>query len=213
MVAERNMSFQSRFFPKAMLPAVALAGLLALPSKPAETHPHVWIDVVVKPQFEDGKIVAFAVDWTFDQLYSFLVVDDFDSDKNGTLDDEELESLAKASRDTLGSTGYFIRIMADNDPVQDIEFEKLTASSFLERISYHFTARLKQPLDIRTQNVTFATYDETYYIEITLNQDDPVRFEGDWPRACSYRIGRDEVNKIYFDLVAPTIVSFPCPTS
>ena len=207
------MPFLTRFSPKATLATAILAGLFVVPSTPASTHPHVWIDAVVKPQFEDGKIVAFAIDWTFDELYSFLVIDDFDSNKNGTLEDEELDTLAKASKDTLATTSYFTRIMADNEKLQNVEFENLTASSFLERISYHFTARLKEPLDIRTQNVTFATFDENYYIEITLNRDDPVRFEGDWPKACRYEIGRDEINKIYFDLVAPTVVSFPCPTS
>lgn len=202
-----------RFSLKAALSRVGLAGLLALVPATAGSHPHVWIDAVVKPQFKDGKIVAFAIDWTFDELYSFLVIDDFDSNKNGTLDGEELDALAKASVDTLAISNYFTRIMVDNERLKDISFENLTADIFLERISYHFTAQLKEPLDIRTQDVTFGTFDESYYIEILLDQNDPVRFEGDWPRACRYEIARDEVNKIYFDLVAPTIVRFPCPIS
>ncbi len=207
------MTFSSRISRNSFLPAALVAGLVTLLPKPAEPHPHVWIDAVVKPQFTDGMLTAFAIDWTFDELYSFLVLDDFDSNNNGMLDQDELDALAKASRDTLASTNYFTRITADNEPLDGVEFAALTATTQRERISYHFTAKLKQPLDLRTQNVTFATYDENYYIEILLNEDDPVRFEGDWPRACRYEIGRDEFNRIYFDLVAPTVVRFPCPTS
>ena len=207
------MTFSSRITLNGFLPAALLAGAVALLPKPAEPHPHVWIDTVVKPQFTDGMLTSFAIDWTFDELYSFLVIDDFDSNKNGTLEENELANLAKASRDTLGATNYFTRIMIDGLPLQGVDFTDLTATSQYERISYHFTAKLKQPVDLRTQDLTFATYDENYYIEILLNEDDPVRFEGDWPRACRYEIGRDEVNRIYFDLVAPTVVRFPCPTS
>lgn len=207
------MTFSPRFSSNCLLPATALAGLLALVPSPADPHPHVWIDTVVKPQFEGGQLTAFKIDWTFDELYSFLVIDDFDSNKNGTLDVEELEALAKASRDTLGAIDFFTRVTLDGEVLRSIDFENLTASSHLERISYHFTATLKEPVDIRTRDLTFATYDENYYIEILLNEDDPVRFEGDWPKACRFEIGRDEINKIYFDLVSPTVVRFPCPTS
>ncbi len=207
------MTFLPRFSRIGVLPAAALAGLVALAPKPADPHPHVWIDTVVKPQFVGGMVTAFAVDWTFDDLYSFLVIDDFDSNKNGTLDPDELAALAKASRDTLGATDYFTRITLDGERLRNLNFENLTATSYLERISYHFVIKLEAPVDPRTQDLTFATYDENYYIEILLNEQDPVRFEGDWPRACRYEIGRDEVNRIYFDLVAPTIVTFPCPTS
>lgn len=207
------MTFSPRFSLNNLLPAAALASLFSLLPSPAAPHPHVWIDTVVKPQFAGGQLTAFAVDWTFDELYSFLVIDDFDSNKNGRLDEEELEALAKASHDTLASTGFFTRITLDGEPLKNISFENLTAGSRLERITYHFTIKLEEPVDIRTQNVTFATYDENYYIEILLNEEDPVRFEGDWPKACRYEIGRDEVNRIYFDLVAPTIVRFPCLTS
>lgn len=207
------MTFSPRFSPNSLLAFAALAGLLTLLPRPADPHPHVWIDTVVKPQFVDGKLAAFKIDWTFDELYSFLVIDDFDSNKNGTLDLEELEALAKASEETLGATNFFTRVTLDNEPLRSIEFESLTASSHLERISYHFTAKLEKPVDIRTRNVSFATYDENYYIEILLNEDDPVRFEGDWPKACRFEIGQDHINKIYFDLVSPTVVRFPCLTS
>jgi tRNA threonylcarbamoyladenosine biosynthesis protein TsaE len=195
------------------LPGFLFACLLVLLPGPARTHPHVWIDAVVKPQFKDGKLTAFSLDWTFDEFYSFLVIDDFDSNKNGVLDDPELDALAKASRDTLGTTDYFLRVMVDGEKTGKIDFRDLAANVFMERVSYSFTAVLDTPLDIRVHKVTFATYDEDYYIEITLNPDDPVRFEGDWPQACRYEIGTDEVNKIYYDLVAPTVVRFPCPAS
>lgn len=213
MLGKRTMTFSPRFLPNRLLLATTAVGLMTLLPRQADPHPHVWIDTVVKPQFIEGKLAAFEIDWTFDELYSFLVIDDFDGDKNGILDGDELESLAKASMSTLGSSNFFTRVTLDNEPVRNIEFENLTASTYLERISYHFTAKLEEPVDIRTRNLTFATYDENYYIEILLNEDDPVRFEGDWPKACRFEIGRDEVNRIYFDLVAPTVVRFPCLTS
>lgn len=207
------MSFPLRVSRTGVFFAAALAGLAMLVPRPADPHPHVWIDTVVKPQFQDGLLTAFAIDWTFDDLYSFLVIDDFDSNNNGTLDPDELDALAKASRDTLAATNYFTRVMLDGENLRNLRFKNLTTSSYLERISYHFVIELDGPVDLRTQELTFATYDENYYIEILLNEADPIRFEGDWPRACHYAIGRDEDNRIYFDLVAPTIVTFPCLSS
>lgn len=77
--------------------ALFLAGLgLVTSAQQAVAHPHVFIDTalsfVLTP---DGRVEAVKVTWTYDDLYSLMIVEEggFDPDGDGKLTVQELKQL------------------------------------------------------------------------------------------------------------------------
>lgn len=59
------------------------SALLATPA-PVLAHPHVFVDAQIAPQFAaDGRIIAIKVTWTYDELYSLMIVEDHALDPEG----------------------------------------------------------------------------------------------------------------------------------
>ena len=52
-----------------------------------------------------------------------------------------------------------------------------------------------------------------YYVEVLLDQYDPVRFEGIPSGGCTYEIHEDAENPIYYGMVYPLAITLNCATS
>jgi hypothetical protein len=50
-------------------------------------------------------------------------------------------------------------------------------------------------------------------VEVLLDQDDPVRFEGIPSGGCTYEIQEDAENPIYYGMVYPLTITLNCATS
>ncbi len=73
-----------------------LALLAALAPLPAAAHPHVFIGTGVTLVLDDdNRLAAIRVTWSYDELYSLLVLEEYglDPDHDGILTSEELAAL------------------------------------------------------------------------------------------------------------------------
>ena len=108
------------------LPTAGLQALLAvvlvlaafLPPRPAAAHPHVWILANAELALRDGQIERLRLTWTFDDMYSALVVEDFDGNGDGVLDADELATLAEESRGSLKDFSFFTRFLVDGQRLE-----------------------------------------------------------------------------------------------
>lgn len=75
---------------------------------PLAAHPHAWVSfktsIIVN---EKGEATAIREHWLFDKLYSVYALQDFDPNKNGKVDPEELVQLAEENVSNLKEFGYF----------------------------------------------------------------------------------------------------------
>ncbi|MGH1457397.1 MAG: DUF1007 family protein [Paracoccaceae bacterium] len=95
----------SRLFPapRAMRPmsAAALSVAAALcaggfTAAPAAAHPHIFVETGLKLELDgEGRLIGVEVTWTYDELYSLLVLEDMelDDDYDGVLRPDEIENL------------------------------------------------------------------------------------------------------------------------
>ncbi|GAB4367960.1 MAG: DUF1007 family protein [Kiloniellaceae bacterium] len=164
----------------AALMAAVLAGAAA---GAARAHPHVWIDARSEVVFDaQQRIAALRVTWRFDEFYSLFAIEGLDSD--GVLTDAELRPLAELNVTSLQEYRYFTYIVADGaelpyGPVSEY------ASRFEDGIlSLEFVIPLATPVDPRSAQVSFKSYDPTFYIAVEPALEDPVRFAGAPPAAC-----------------------------
>ena len=185
--------------------------VLAAWARPAAAHPHVWIDAVVEAWFVQGAVTEFRVSWTFDDFFSAMAIDDFDVNRNRTLEDTELQKLASVSEETLATSGYFLHIEIDGSPfaVEAVrDFSAVITDKGLLR--YTFAAALPAPVDPSRKSLTVALYDENYYVDVALNRMDPVRLRGEMPLACTFAAAEDRAHSFYMGMIHPVRVRIQC---
>jgi ABC-type uncharacterized transport system substrate-binding protein len=198
-----------------LLIAGAGAGLAVLhvePSAPG-AHPHVWITSVMTFVFEDRRLFGLRHRWEFDEIFGSFVIQEHDADGNGAFDAAETESVKDKAFASLRDYGYFTHLRIDGQPVPLTEIVGFEAEIEDGVLAYEFTLSLPEPVDPAATPLAVGVYDEEYYVEVLLDQDDPVRFAGLPNGACTFEIEEDAENPIYFGMVDPLSISLSCGTS
>jgi ABC-type uncharacterized transport system substrate-binding protein len=201
---------------RALLRATALlAALLGLGGRPdpAAAHPHVWITDVSTFVFEDRRLVALHHRWTFDELFGSFVIEQHDADGDGRFDAGETEALRAGAFDNLEEYGYFTHLRIDGGDLPLHQVRDFRASIEDGELIYAFTLPLPEPVDPTTSELVLGVYDPEYYVELLLDEDDPVRFAGLPSGACIYELGEDTEHPIYFGMVYPLTITLTCATS
>jgi ABC-type uncharacterized transport system substrate-binding protein len=202
-----------RFRPAFALTSAALMLALAGADRPASAHPHVWVTDVTTFLFEGPRLVGLRHHWQFDELFSSYVIEEHDADGDGAFDPAELTGLQEGAFSNLAEYGYFTHARVDGArlPLAAVEDFQATIEDGL--LIYEFTLPLPEPVDPAAVSFAIGVYDAEYYVEVLLDQHDPVRFRGMDSGACIYDIREDAENAIYFGMVNPLVISLQCAVS
>lgn len=151
-----------------------LAPVLLLSWRPAQAHPHVFIDWRALPQVEQGAIVAVKLYWQFDDLYSDLVLESVDRDKNRKLSPSEIEAIAKRTLANLEKGKFYSHFMLDGKTWQPDKAAEFSAEVDGDRIVYIFKIALPRP----AKELSVSAYDPEYYIEMLADKRQPTTGAG-----------------------------------
>ena len=200
---------------------VVATALLA--TGPAAAHPHVWIDAQAALRVADGRLAAVEMTWTFDLMFSALLIHDFDLDADGRFDAEEQQSLHDQAFRAVADYGYFTHVTRDGATVTPPAAEGFTARIADDRVVYRFRLPLPEPVLADAARVGF--YDPEWYVEVAVAAGD-VEVNGG--SDCRVDLARDADNQIQvvpdpnvdfgalnFQLAAaaPWTASIACPAS
>ena len=190
--------------------AIVGAALVGAAAGRAVAHPHVFITNVTSFVFEGRKVVAIRQAWEFDDVFSAVLLQDFDADADGEFDVKETAELRSQAFEALKEYNYFTYVRIGGESVPSRRVQGLQISNNLGRVTYSFTIPFDPPLDPAERTIAVSVYDETYYIDISPDAVDPVRLEGDYSPACQFRVGEDEGNPIYYGAVLPIASWLTC---
>lgn len=188
---------------------VLFAALFLIPSW-AQAHPHVWITNVTAYQFEGGKLTGLRLTWTFDEMFSASIVLGFDRNKNGRFEPEELKRLQAEAFANLREYNYFLDIRLDDKPLKVTAVSDFTATIAKGIVTYAFTVPLPSPVDAKATKVTTSIADETYFVEVILDEHDPVRFQGIDSGACRFDVTAGKRDPVYGSVVTPQVIELSC---
>ncbi|MBM3599692.1 MAG: DUF1007 family protein [Alphaproteobacteria bacterium] len=172
--------------------AACIVLMAALGTRPAESHPHVWITATATLVFEGDRIVGVRQEWLFDQIFSGNIIHDFDKNKDGKFDAKETAEVEKNAFGNLGQYDFFTHITVDKTKLSFKSARDFSIERQKDRVIYRFTLDLPKPIEPLKQGISLAIYDDTYFVEIMLAETDPVRFKGAKGVACHIKINRDE---------------------
>jgi ABC-type uncharacterized transport system substrate-binding protein len=193
--------------------AIGGCGLAFASAGPASAHPHVWINAVATFLFEDGMLVGVRHHWEFDEMFGSYVIEEQDADRNGKLDGAEIASIQANAFSNLRDYDYFTHVRIDGKDMPLHEVTDFTARIENGVLVYEFTMPLAEPIDPGASQFAAGVYDAEYYVEVLLDEDDPVRFEGLPSGACTYAIREDSEHPIYYGMVNPPTIILTCATS
>jgi ABC-type uncharacterized transport system substrate-binding protein len=192
---------------------IAGCGLALAARGPAAAHPHVWITAVATFQFKDRMLVGLRQHWEFDEIFGSDVIHEHDANRNGKLERAEIASIQDNAFSNLRDYDYFTHVRIAGKEMPLLKVTDFTARIDKGVLVYEFTMPLAKPIDPAASQFAAAIYDPEYFVEVLLDENDPVRFEGLPSGACTYAIQEDSEHPIYYGLVNPLTMVLSCATS
>lgn len=143
--------------------AVLASALTALASTPAVAHPHVFVDYAVTLVLVGGRLTGVRLTWTFDDLFSGFILQEFDKDRNGVFSTSELQQIEAKHLSEFKRVGYYTTIDVNGNQVTVPEAREFRATIAKGLVTYEFTLPLAASL-ASTTAIEVSVDDPVYYI-------------------------------------------------
>lgn len=178
---------------------------------PAAAHPHVFIYNTVSFVFDAGKVTALRLAWEFDDVFSDSLLMQFDADGDGAFDDLESKAVGEGTLPNLKVFHYFTYVWVDGKELDLIDPTEFVARADDNRIvTFQMKVPLPEPVDPRTSALAAEIYDNEYYVQVDLAQQNAVILESADGAPCDAAL-RDDTNRAYFGgVVVPQEISLQC---
>lgn len=166
--------------------------------RPADAHPHAWIDVQSALLMDQGgQIIGIEQEWLFDRFYTVFILENLPD--SGEELQKGLEVLAKGNLASLREDDYFIEAVVDGSKVSLSTVSKFDTELREGRLWMRFSVPLERPVDASGVEFSYAIYDPSYYIEILHEKGARIAFKGENPKRCVGKIVPPDPD---FDIIA-----------
>jgi ABC-type uncharacterized transport system substrate-binding protein len=191
---------------------LGLAALTAIAAgRPAEAHPHIWIDVVATFVFDNAKVTGVRFQWTFDEFFSAGVISEFDKNRDKTFDGAEIDAVRTGAFDGVKEVGYFTDVVIDGHKIEIFETKDFTAAIEKGAAVYQFTVPFAESLDPAKTSLAVTVYDKSYFVDIAFQGGkDALKIAGTGSGACVIDLFDDRSNPIFGGMVYPKKAQLKC---
>lgn len=143
---------------------------LSLAPLPASAHPHVYIDAGVTLLFDgSGQLTGLDVAWSYDELYSLLIIADLgmDEDGDGLLTPEESKALDGFDGDWDADFDGRVYLSYAGQAIEMQAPRKFTADYRDGKLISHHLHPLAQPMALET-TLRIQVYDPEFYVDFSM---------------------------------------------
>ncbi len=153
------------------------------------SHPHVFINSRVTFVFTKDEFKGIRINWTFDKIFSNAIKNDYDKDKDGRFNKNEIKILEDEAFSNLKNFNYFSHVHINGREKKINRINDFNASiNRKSLVVYTFFIPLNFQKRTKPQSLTFAGYDHTYYASVNYSKKQPVIVRGLPKNYFSYRI-------------------------
>lgn len=136
-------------------------------------HPHLFVDAILTAVFDEKGLAGFEEYWEFDEMFSTMIVEEHDKNRDGIFDDEEIELIKNKAFMNLKNFGFFTHITIDGKTFRIVYVKDFKAEIKGEKISYSFFIPCHVAACSRNKIIKISIYDTTYYTAIQLLDELP----------------------------------------
>lgn len=170
----------------------------------AWAHPHVWSEVRAEVTVSAGYIDGLWTVWTFDEVFSQLILADHDTDGDGKISDKENTALKKGYFDNLKSYQYFTHLGLGTKSLVVPVPQKFTASVVKNgQVEYRFFLPLGVRLDAKTP-LAVSFYDDSFFVDMVFEKKLPVTLKITDGGKAEVGLRPDKTKTYYGGQVTPT---------
>ena len=179
---------------------VCITLFLLAPS--AWPHPHVFLDATARMVFDNKGLAGFRIQWVFDEMFSSMIILDFDKNGTGRFDPPEMARLQKDAFMNLRDLDFFTHIKIDGKAFKISSVNDFTAEIRDGTVTYRFFVPCHVPASGSFREVKLSLYDQSYYHSVTLGKD-PVTYENNRLYDVTQRIETNKNEAYYYDQIYP----------
>jgi ABC-type uncharacterized transport system substrate-binding protein len=172
--------------------------LASLSASIAAAHPHVFINNRMTVLFEGGKLKGISFRWTFDDMFSSMILTDFKPGVDGNFNAAATNAIKTGAFDNLKNYHYFLALFIGGKAIKDMHIERFTPSVVEgTKLVYSFFVPLDLPIAAEEQTVSVTVYDDTYYVAFDLMRSDDVKIKGDEGLSIALSIEKTKVKPLW----------------
>lgn len=165
-------------------------------------HPHVFVHTGVQIVFDDKGMAGVRVLWIFDEMFSNMIISEFDQNANRKFEPTEVATLKEGAFSYLRNFHYFTHIKIDGNKFT-VDFVKDFSADIKEnKLIYRFFVPCHVTAIDTFKEVNLAIYDSSYYCNIYLPEQ-AIAFENMEPYEVLHRLEANPEEAYYFGQVHP----------
>ncbi|MBW3096382.1 DUF1007 family protein [Pseudohoeflea sp. DP4N28-3] len=173
-----------------------VAGIFSILAAPALAHPHIFAQARLEVETAaDGTIVELRNVWRFDEVFSASVVMDYDTNRNLTLEPEELAEVGAIVRDSLADFNYYTTLIDNGADLAVKRPAQIHADYQDGQLLLIFAVEPERTLAL-DGTVSVGVYDPTMYAAIDFATDADLVVTGAAADRCATRIVRPDPDQV-----------------
>ena len=165
-------------------------------------HAHVWIHNGVIVHFDEEGMAGFKQEWVFDEMFSHMIIHDFDKNQNGKLEPMEVKEVHKGAFSNLRNFDYFTHVKINGKPFKVQFIKDFNAKIVKGRVVYHFFVPCHIKATSSYKEVRIGVYDKSFYTSITLLKDQ-IFFENQTAYDHHHKVQLNKVEPYYYGQIYP----------
>ena len=169
-------------------------------------HPHVFIEQKTKIIFDDIGLAGFKIHWKFDEMFSVMIGEDFDTDKNGILDKNEVATIKEKAFGYIAPHNYYIHIKIDDKPFAVKFVKNFNATLSYGKLIYDFFIPCHVTAMKNPKKIILSPYDPEYYSAIYFPDEKHLVIEDTNHFTIETKVERDKSTLIYYETINPLAI-------
>jgi ABC-type uncharacterized transport system substrate-binding protein len=153
--------------------------------------------------FDDKGLAGFRIEWKFDEMFSSMIVGDYDKNQNNYLEPDEIAVIKEKAFSYVSNYSYFTFVRIDGKAFQVKYVKDFSAKIANNKLTYEFLVPCHVSAINRFKQVIIATYDPSYYTAIFFAKKHPAALANADLFEVKTAIKEDKETSIYYDMVHP----------
>ncbi len=184
---------------------ICITGIMVLCGKcPVLSHPHVFIETSMEFIFNESELKGFRLKWVFDEMFSSVVMQDCDKNKDILLDKKEIRIIEKDYFSNLKNYNYLCHLIHKDKKCEIKGVKEFNAyMNEDKKLVYNFFVPVNIELNEQFKSIKLTVYDDTYYIAVGLLKTNPVQVTGISEENYNYKCIRNSRDIIYYGQTMP----------
>jgi ABC-type uncharacterized transport system substrate-binding protein len=169
----------------------------------AHAHPHIFIVQRLNVVFDEKGMAGIRVWWKFDDMFASMVAEDHDINRNGKLENNEIQNVKEKAFSFISKDSYFTFIKINDKPFRVKFIRDFNAVLENNKLVYEFLIPCHVTATQQPKKVTVASYDPSYYTAIFFTENRSVSLTAAESYEVKASLKQDPDTAIYFDMIHP----------